>query len=94
MLPMYDTTILPEEKTMTIFLGYLFARMIESSGQVGDVCMYVCYVYLCAHMYMLVFVFIKVCVSVYIYMYICISMSTNLYTLIYLDRLTYKLCIS
>ena len=34
MLPSYDTTNLPEEKTMTIFLGYLFARMIESSSQV------------------------------------------------------------
>ena len=34
MLPAYDTVNLPEEKTMTIFLGYLFARLIESSSQV------------------------------------------------------------
>ena len=34
MLPSYDSSNLPEAKTMTIFLGYLFARLIESSEQV------------------------------------------------------------
>ena len=34
MLPAYDTSNPPEEKTMTIFLGYVFSRMIESSSQV------------------------------------------------------------
>jgi len=34
MLPIYDSSNLPEEKTMTIFLGFLFARLIESSTQV------------------------------------------------------------
>ena len=37
MLPIYDSENLPEEKTMTIFLGFLFARLIESSSQVRAV---------------------------------------------------------
>jgi hypothetical protein len=37
MLPIYDTSNQPEEKSMTIFLGYLFARMIESSSQIRAV---------------------------------------------------------
>lgn len=34
MLPSYDSGNQPEAKTMTVFLGYLFARLIESSEQV------------------------------------------------------------
>ena len=33
-LPSYDSNHVPEEKTMLIFLGYLFARLTESSAQV------------------------------------------------------------
>ena len=31
----YDSRNVPEEKTMFLFLGYLFARLIESAGQVS-----------------------------------------------------------
>ena len=34
MLPTYDSKNLPNEKTMLVFLGYLFARLVESSEQV------------------------------------------------------------
>ena len=34
LLPSYDTKNIPEEKTMVVFLGYLFSRLIESSEQV------------------------------------------------------------
>jgi hypothetical protein len=37
MLPAYDTRNLPEEKTTTIFMGYLFARLVESSSEVNAV---------------------------------------------------------
>jgi hypothetical protein len=34
MLPTHDTSDVPEARTMTLFLGYLFARLIESSSQI------------------------------------------------------------
>ena len=34
MLPTHDTSDVPEERTMIIFLGYLFHRLMESSSQV------------------------------------------------------------
>ena len=34
MLPTHDTSDVPEARTMTVFLGYLFARLIESSSQI------------------------------------------------------------
>ena len=34
MLPTHDTSDVPEARTITVFLGYLFARLIESSSQI------------------------------------------------------------
>ena len=34
MLPTHDTSDVPEARTMTVFLGYLFSRLIESSSQI------------------------------------------------------------
>ena len=33
MMPVHDTSDVPEERTMLLFLGYLFCRLIESSNQ-------------------------------------------------------------
>eukprot|EP01038_Epipyxis_sp_PR26KG_P007565 gene7565-10306_t len=35
LLPPFDSKNIPEEKTMVVFLGYLFSRLIESSQQVN-----------------------------------------------------------